>query len=60
VNPALVLAERARRDPLVELVGIEQPLPERLLERRAERALRGTLRRRSWTNSEPPAGTSRT
>ena len=36
VDPALVLAERAGRDPVVELLGVEQPLTERLLERRSQ------------------------
>ncbi len=41
MDAALVLAERARRDPVVELVGVEDPLLERLLERPAERRARG-------------------
>ena len=41
VHPALVLAERSGRDPLVELVGVEEPLPERLLERCPELLARG-------------------
>ncbi len=40
VYAALVLAERARRDPVVELVGIEDPLAEGVLEVGAERLAR--------------------
>ncbi len=47
VDPPLVLAERAGRDPLVELVGVEEPLPERLLER-----ARRTPRRRALGQAE--------
>ena len=43
VDPALVLAQRAGRDPVVELVGVLEPLPERLLERRSELAARRAL-----------------
>ena len=44
VDAPLVLAERAGRDPLVELVRVEEPLPERLLERGPERPRRRALR----------------
>jgi len=36
VDPPLILTERAGGDPVVELVGVEDPLPERLFKRRAE------------------------
>src|SRR5688572_5484726 len=36
VHAALVLVQRARRNALVELVGIEQALPERLRELRSK------------------------
>src|SRR5688500_3912379 len=40
VYAALVLVQRARRDALVELVGVEQALPERLGELRSELSAR--------------------
>ena len=57
VDAALVLAERARRDALVELVGVGEPLPERRLERRAERRRPpGRSVRRSRTTSAAARG----
>jgi len=57
VHPALVLAQRWRRDPLVELVGVRDPVFEGPLESsKGSVGLAAASRRRIV--SLPPAGTS--
>ena len=60
VDPSLVLAQRRRRDPVVELVGVGQARGDRGVEALAERLGRQrSADRRRRTTAEPPAGTSR-
>ena len=40
MDPALIFGQRAGRDPVVELVGVQEPLAERVLEGRSERHAR--------------------
>ena len=59
VHPALIFAQRLRRDPLVEFVRISDPALEYLLE-----ALEGVVRRAAASRKRtvwlPPPGTSST
>jgi hypothetical protein len=61
VDAALVFAQRAGRDPVVELVGVGHALSQRLLESRAELPSRGRPRGRGEARrpGSRPAGTSR-